>query len=55
VPVRSGETLAESVTCVPDMVAAGVNVFRFGTARCENVEQMFVFIDELAKTFALYR
>jgi alkanesulfonate monooxygenase SsuD/methylene tetrahydromethanopterin reductase-like flavin-dependent oxidoreductase (luciferase family) len=54
-PTRSGKTLAETLTCVPGMVAAGVNVFRFGTARCENVDQMFTFIDELAGAFAPYR
>jgi probable F420-dependent oxidoreductase len=54
-PMRSGATLAETLACVPDMLRAGVNVFRFGTARCRSVEEMFSFIDELSEAFQPYR
>jgi alkanesulfonate monooxygenase SsuD/methylene tetrahydromethanopterin reductase-like flavin-dependent oxidoreductase (luciferase family) len=54
-PLRSGQTVAETLECVPDMLQAGVNVFRFGTARCRSVEEMFSFIDELSDAFKPYR
>jgi alkanesulfonate monooxygenase SsuD/methylene tetrahydromethanopterin reductase-like flavin-dependent oxidoreductase (luciferase family) len=54
-PIRGGTTLEETLACVPDMVQAGVNVFRFGTGGCENVEQMFSYIDDLSNAFAPYR
>jgi probable F420-dependent oxidoreductase len=54
-PIRSGATLAETLACVPEMVQAGVNVFRFNTGGCESVEQMFRYIDDLSDAFAPYR
>jgi probable F420-dependent oxidoreductase len=54
-PIRSGKTLEETLACVPDMVDASVNVFRFATANCESVGQMFSYIDELSSAFAPYR
>jgi probable F420-dependent oxidoreductase len=54
-PIRSGATLEQTLACVPDMVQAGVNVFRFHIGGCDNVEQMFSYIDELSTGFAQYR
>jgi hypothetical protein len=54
-PIRRGKTLTETLTCVPEMVDAGVNVFRFGTAACRSVDEMFAYIDELSDAFAVYR
>jgi probable F420-dependent oxidoreductase len=54
-PIRSGTTLEETLACIPEMVQAGVNVFRFNTAGCENVDRMFGYIDDLANAFAPYR
>jgi probable F420-dependent oxidoreductase len=54
-PIRRGTTLEETLACVPDMLQAGVSVFRFHTAGCESVEQMFTYIDELSNAFAPYR
>ena len=54
-PLRSGQTVAQTLTCVPEMVEARVNVFRFGTARCKSVDEMFGFIDELSEAFSPYR
>jgi probable F420-dependent oxidoreductase len=54
-PLRSGRTLEETLACVPEMLGVGVNVFRFGTARCGSVEEMFTYIDRLAAAFRPYR
>jgi probable F420-dependent oxidoreductase len=54
-PIRSGKSLEETLACVPDMANAGVNVFRFALAGCENVEQMFSYIDKLSSAFTPYR
>ena len=54
-PIRRGKTLAETLTCLPEMIDAGVNVFRFGTAACKSVDEMCTYIDELADVFAPYR
>jgi probable F420-dependent oxidoreductase len=54
-PIRRGTTLDETLACVPDMVQAGVNVILLSTGDCENVEQMFSYIDDLSNAFAPYR
>ena len=54
-PVQRAPDLKSTLECVPDMIEAGVNVFRFGTAGCRGVEEMRDVIQELSAAFQPFR
>ncbi|MBV8086511.1 MAG: TIGR03619 family F420-dependent LLM class oxidoreductase [Chloroflexi bacterium] len=54
-PVRRAPTLGETLKCLPEMLEAGVNCFRFGTAGLPTVEAMKDYVQELAEAFRPYR